>query len=189
MKVKLNPMFEGLRGQMGGVVFRKVNGETIVSRKPSFLGAPTVEQAAHRERFKLAAAYGKSVLADPVARELYEAVANSKKISTFALSVADYLNAPVIYEVDLSAFSGEIGQTIRVKAGDDFGVVKVNVTIADKASNLVYEGDDAIETAPGSGIWLYTTTGGIPDGVTAKISVVATDRPGGTTLQEVTKAL
>ncbi|MBK9925065.1 MAG: hypothetical protein IPP66_07210 [Anaerolineales bacterium] len=189
MKIKLNPMFEEARGQLGGMVLRELRGETIASRKPSSIGEPTVDQAAQRERFKLAAAYGKSALADPLTRALYEAAANNKKIPVFALTVADYLNPPTIHEVDLSGFSGEIGQAIRIKASDDFGVARVSVTISDNAGSLVYEGDDAIETAPGSGVWVYTTTGGVPDGVTAKVSVVAADRPGGVAVQDATKVI
>jgi hypothetical protein len=67
MKVKLNPAFEEMSGTLGEMVFRELRGETIVSRKSSLSGEPTANQAAHRERFKLAAAYGKSVMADPAA--------------------------------------------------------------------------------------------------------------------------
>src|SRR5258706_15444776 len=72
MKIKLNPMFEEARGKLGDLVFREVRGETVASRKPSMSGEPTVDQAAHRERFKLAAAYGKSVMADNNMPALFE---------------------------------------------------------------------------------------------------------------------
>ena len=75
MKIKLNPMFEEARGQLGNLVFREVRGKTFAGRKPSGGGEPTVDQAAHRERFKQAAAYGKSALADPAVRALYEEAA------------------------------------------------------------------------------------------------------------------
>jgi hypothetical protein len=55
---------------------------------------PTVDQTEHRERFKQAAAYGKSVLANPATCALYEAVAKEKDMHVFALTVADFFNAP-----------------------------------------------------------------------------------------------
>ena len=96
MKVKLNPMFEEARGQLGDLVFREIRGNTVASRKPSNNGEPTVDQAAHRERFKQAAAYGKSVMANADTRALYETVAKNKDIPVFALTIADFFNAPAL---------------------------------------------------------------------------------------------
>ena len=94
MKVKLNPMFEQVSGQLGEMVFRELRGETVASRKPTLSGEPTVDQVAQRERFKQAAAYGKSALAVAGTRALYEEAAKSKNMPVFALTVADFFNAP-----------------------------------------------------------------------------------------------
>ena len=69
MKVKLNPMFEQASGQLGGIVFREVRGRTFAGRKPSGSGEPTVDQAAQRERFKQAAAYGNFLYLTPKTSE------------------------------------------------------------------------------------------------------------------------
>jgi len=189
MKVKLNPVFEQVRGQLGELVFRELRGKTVASRKPTVTGEPTVDQTAHRERFKQAAVYGKSALADPNTRTLYEEAAKVRNIPVFALTIADYFNAPTIYDVDLSEYNGQDEDVIKIKAGDDFGVAKVNVLITDNATNVVLNSGDAVETVPGSGIWLYTAIGAVPASTTVQVSVVATDRPGGTAVQTVTKSL
>jgi len=176
MKVKLNPMFEQASGQLGEMVFRELRGETIVSRKPTLSGEPTVEQLAHRERFKQAAAYGKSALANATTRELYEAVARNKNMPVFALTVADFFNAPTIDNVDLSAYNGQAGNLITISARDDFGVVKVHVSITDDAANSIESGEAVLD----SGSWVYTATEAVTAGTNVIVNVVATDRPGGT---------
>ena len=75
-----------------------------------------------REQFKLAAGYGKAALADPATKALYETVAKGKGIPVFALTIADFFNAPAVDEIDLSAYTGKAGETIRVRASDDFEV-------------------------------------------------------------------
>ena len=188
MKVKLNPMFEEVSGQLGDLVFRELRGETIASRKPSGNAAPSVDQVAHRERFKLAAAYGKSVMADDTVRALYEEAAKTKNMPVFALTVADYFNAPIITNIDLSAYRGYTGDVIKIYAADDFGVESVHVTLTNPDTNAPIENGAAVESAPGSGLWLYTATVTVPT-PNVKFDVVAADRPGGTAVSTASKSL
>ncbi len=188
MKVKLNPMFDTAKGQLGGLVFRQVNGVTIAGRKPAFALEPTIEQAAARARFKQAVEYGKSVMADNTVRPLYEAEARSRNIPVFALTVADYFNAPSITNIDLSAYRGNVGDVIKIHAMDDFGVASVHVTLTNSDTNAPIENGRAVESAPGSGIWLYTTTVKVAD-PNVKFEVVAADRPGGTAVSTASISL
>jgi hypothetical protein len=185
MKAKLHPMFEQVSGQMGEMVYRVVNGKVVVSRKPDMNGyEPTPPQVAHRERFKQAAAFGRTVLANGELRPLYEAAAKDKNMPIFALLVADFFNAPTIHNVDVFGYSGNIGDVITVNASDDFGVEKVLVSISDDQGNPIENGE-AVETAEGSGEWNYTATAqGQP---TVKIQVVALDHPGGTAIMNIDK--
>ncbi len=186
MKVKLNPMFEQVSGQLGEVVFREVRGKTVASRKSaSSTAAPSENQVEHRERFKLAAAYGKSALANADTRALYTEAARNKNMPVFSLTVADFFNAPVIDTLDLSAYNGQVGDLIQVSARDDFGVASVHVSITDEQSNPIESGN-AMETAEGSGRWVYTATTSLESNVIVK--AVATDRPGGTAVKSVNKS-
>ena len=184
MKVRLNPAFEGMSGQLGEMVFRELRGETIISRKPALSTAVTVEQLAHRERFKQAAAYGKSALANQTTRQLYEEAAKSKNMPVFAMTVADFFNAPVIDNVDLSVYHGHEGSFITISARDDFDVVRVHVSISDDASNPIESGEAVLD----SGSWVYTITEGVSAGTNVIVNVVATDRPGGTAVKTVNKS-
>lgn len=118
-------------------------------------------------------------------RELYEAAAKEKDMPILAVMVADYFNAPVIHSVDLSAYNGNSGEAITISASDDISVASVHVTINDEQGNPIESGD-ALETAEGSGQWVYTATTSTESSV--NVQAVATDRPGGVAVQNATKS-
>ena len=65
-KVKLNPVLEQIRGQVGELVFKHYGDEVIVGRKPDRSGVlPSDIQLEHQERFRQAVLYGRLVMADP----------------------------------------------------------------------------------------------------------------------------
>ena len=76
--------------------------------------------------------------------------------SAFNVAVADYFNAPDIQEIDVTAYTGQIGSTIRVRATDDFTVESVSVHIANGDGSLVEEGSAILQQ---NGLdWLFTAT-------------------------------
>jgi hypothetical protein len=188
-KVKLNPVLEQLRGQVGDLVFKRYGDEIVISRKPDLEGIePSEAQLAQRERFRQAALYGKLALADPEAKALYTEAAKDGGKPVFALLVADFFNAPAVEEVDLSAYGGQVGDEIVILASDDFGVAGVDVDIADGGGNAVESGA-ATETPPDSGRWVYAAEAGVATGTTVRIAVTASDRPGGTGQAEAEKTV
>jgi len=182
MKFKLNRAFTAASGELDGLVYRNIRGKVIASRKPDTSNVVYSEnQIAQRERFKQAAAYGKAALANPAVRALYEAAAKEKDMPLFAVTIADFFNAPVVSNVDVLEYHGQVGDLISILARDDFGVASVHVSItdSDNGGNMLESGN-AVETAPDSGEWIYTATAAVPAGTEVKVNVVATDRPGGT---------
>ena len=91
-KITLNPLFAGITGKLGDIVFKKTaNGETIISKCPDMSRVQWSEaQKAQRERFKLANAYAKAALADPEVRPIYEKIAEAEGKGAFAAAKADY---------------------------------------------------------------------------------------------------
>jgi hypothetical protein len=177
-KVRLNPILEQLRGQVGDLVFRRYGDQVVVARKPDVSEREWSEaQIAHRERFRQATIYGRMVMADAEARALYEEAARVKGKPLFSLMVADFFNAPSIEEVDLSGYAGGVGDVIVVVAHDDFAVAGVDVSLAGGDGNPIESGA-AVETPPGSGRWVYTATAAVETGATVRIAVAARDRPG-----------
>ena len=91
-KIKLNPIIERARGQLGDMVFRRTHsGGMSLMRKPDMSNVVWSEaQMAHRERFKRAVASARAALADPQTRALYEQEAARKGKRAFDLAVSHY---------------------------------------------------------------------------------------------------
>jgi len=91
-KVILDPLIKGIRGKLGGLVYRlSPNGETIVSKSPDMSKVEwSLAQVEHRHRFKQANAYAKAAMADPVARTIYEKQAAEQGRKPYRMAVSDY---------------------------------------------------------------------------------------------------
>ena len=160
-------------------MFRRFGSEMILAQAPTTIGREATEaQTAHRERFKLAALYGRVVMADPVKKSVYESRARSKNIPIFALCVGDYLTPPEVKDIDLTGYTGKAGETIRITAVDDFEVIDVDVAITDASEQLVEAGPAMRD--PATGGWVYTTSIDVPAGERVSVEVTATNRPGHT---------
>jgi len=173
---KNNIVTHGLSGKVGDLlVFSQRNGKTIVSKVPKErTGEASEKQQVHQLKFQKAIIYAKSVLADPDKKQQYEAVSDkSEGKSTFNVAVADLLNAPDIETLDLSSYTGNPGDTIKVTVTDDFGVTAVTVKIENSDGSLVEEGLAAQNGAE----WIYTATVQNTDLAGDKITVTATDLP------------
>lgn len=189
-KVKLNPIIEGLSGQFGDIVFRQTaNDGLILSHKPDRSGViPTPDQLDARERFRQATVYGRMALADPTSRALYDDAADKKGKPVFALMVADFLNAPLIDELDVSEYTGAAGSPIYIRTHDDFMVQGVKINIADTGGTALEAGEAAIEPG-GTGRWVYNASTAVDAGTNVRIIVTVTDRPGGSTVSQSDKTL
>ena len=184
-RVNLNPVLEAIRGKVGDLIFKRWEDHEIVSKMPDRTGiVPTANQLAQMDKFRLAALYGKAVLADPDARAVYDDAAHKKGIPAFALSVGDFLNAPAIDEVDLAAYTGKTGDVIRLRVSDDIEVK--GVTVAIRAQGGVLE-EGAAVWSPGTATWNYTATTDLAQGQAVSIEVSATDRPGHKTTRTQTR--
>ena len=93
-KVELNPLFDGLSGSFGDLVFRRSStGKTYISQRPAkSTKEPSEAQKAHRERFGQASTYAKAALADPDMRLHYEKLAAHEGKTAYTLAIADYMN-------------------------------------------------------------------------------------------------
>ena len=167
--------------------FRRFHDEVVVGHAPDFSGRePTPGQQAVRNRFKLAAIYGRTALANPVTKQLYENRADDMGIPIFAATIADFFNEPVVDEIDLSGYSGQAGGKIRIQAHDDFEVTGIGVRILDTTGATLEQGP---ATHPITGLpeWEYQATTTLPTSQAVTIEVTATDRPGHKATKMATK--
>ena len=188
-KVRLNPILEQVRGQVGDLVFKRSGEQVIITRKADLSDhQPTGPQLAAQERFRQAALYGKMVMVDPVTKQVYEAAAKTKGQPLFSLTIADFFNAPAVDEVDMAEYSGKIGDQIVIMAHDDIEVTGVTVSLSD-ANGVSIESGDALQSPPKSGRWVYTAKAAVSAGKQVRVLVTATDHPGGTGRAEAHKTL
>lgn len=170
----------GLRGSIGGtLVFRKVNGETIVSASPDKGSKePSVNQKLQRERFRLGALYAKRVATDPVLLEEYVAGAKSKGYANVrSLMIADYFRKPEILSLNVSTKpAGSVLETIVV---DYMRVKSVTVSVNAPDGSVLETGKGAIGIDKQT--WTYKLQN--PANLVAGVSfeITATDLPGNVT--------
>ncbi len=129
-KVKRNVILQGLRGSIGGLVFREMpGGETWVSGTPNFDKRKFSQgQKSHQTRFREASAYARDAAKrEPIYAEL--AAGTVKSAYNFALS--DWFHPPVIHEVVREA------GVVRVRASDNIKVARVQVSVLGEDGKVV----------------------------------------------------
>jgi dTDP-4-dehydrorhamnose reductase len=85
-------------------------------------------------------------------------------------------------DVDLTGYTGQVGQKIRIRVTDDFAVKSVVVTIHNADGTLQEEGDAALEENQLD--WIYTTNSNNISLTGDKITIIAADIPDNLTKQE-----
>ena len=181
-KLTLNSALQGIRGRIDNWVYRKFGDRVIIARRPEFTGPPSPAQVAVRDRFKVAAAYARAVMSDPVLQPRYAVAARARGLSLFAFVLGDFLKPPVVQAIDASGYHGVVGDLIKVEASDDFEVVAVGLVIRDASDAVLEQGPAALV----EGRWTYTARAVVGSGESVTIEATATDRPGHTGAKIVT---
>ncbi len=185
MAESINVITHGMSGMIGDViVFRQRAGKTFTSAAPRPTEhKPSAAELQHRQQFQEAIIYGKQALTDTKLKEEYQAQAKPGQ-SAFNVAVADLLHAPDIDTVDLSNYMGKVGDTITIRATDDFMVTGVTISISDADGTLVEKGAAVLGS---NGLdWVYTATVANLNLSGDKIVVLATDLPGNVTEKDET---
>lgn len=174
---KNNVITHGLSGLIGDmIVFRSRFGKTIVSTKPKErTGEPSEVQKAHKAKFQQAILYAKAAINDPETMQGYKD-ASGNGVTPYNVAVADFFQAPDVQEVNLSNYSGKVGDTISIKVTDNFMVKEVSVTILNADGSEVEHGN-AVANA-GTLEWIYTAKAANASLDGDKIVIRASDLPG-----------
>jgi hypothetical protein len=172
-KVQNNVMARGVVGLFGDqlVLKRDKAGRTILSNRPHFRADRvfTPAQRTQQERFREARAYAR----ETKNLEVYQTKAAGTPQTPSNVAMTDWFHPPEIREIDLSNWTGQAGQTIRIRAVDDVQVKQVSVAILDESGAVLEQGLAAPEEGDW---WTYRTTTdetGYP-----RVQVCAEDLPG-----------
>lgn len=169
----------GLSGSVGDqFIIRKTrSGKTITVNKPMFdeKHLCTDTQKSHLEDFREATTYAGFAKDQPV----YVEKARGTGATGYNVAVADWFGAPKVREINVDAWTGKVGQTIRVKAKDNVMVARVAVVIRDASENVLESGE-AVQSEAGSVWWNYTTQALVPMTPFPIVEAIAQDLPGNT---------
>jgi hypothetical protein len=178
-KVHNNIFVRGLSGAVGDqfVIRRTRSGKTIIANKPHFAEDRvfSAAQKTHQESFREASAYAKLAKT----QDLYIQKAMETGSIPYNLAISDWFGRPQVLEIDLKGWTGMLGQSIRVKARDNFRVVRLDVVIRDGEGKMLESGE-AVPTAEGSLWWTYTTQAQVTMSSTPTVEATAQDLPGNT---------
>jgi hypothetical protein len=175
-KLEMAAPYTHLRGRLGPITYRKTAYGNVASQLASRTNPPTAAQLQVREQFRLAAAYAKRMLADPVLAPRYAVAARAKGLNSRAFMIADFFNEPVVQLIDTSEYHGAAGQAIKVQAYDDFEVTGVHIAVLDGENAVLFQGPAVLT----NGLWQLAAGVGIAIGETVTIQATATDRAGHT---------
>ncbi|HYE67465.1 MAG TPA: hypothetical protein VEA58_02565 [Anaerovoracaceae bacterium] len=178
-----NVVTHGLSGKVGDLlVFRQRLGKTLVAKLPSRSGVYTEAQMAHREKFRAAAYYAKSVMANPERKQLYQQGLRPGG-SVFGRALGDFMKAPQVQEVSTASYDGSMGSEIQISAFDDFLVHSVAVQIKLPNGSLLEEGLAVQPDSTSPFIYKATVQNNAIAGSIVEVQV--TDLPGNKTNRQI----
>lgn len=91
----LHPSFRGLRGAIGGIVFKQYTNKTVLTRFPRMPKTRTAAQQAHAERFRRASEFARRVQRDPVLYARYALLARARGCTVRGAVIGEYLRRKV----------------------------------------------------------------------------------------------
>lgn len=179
-----NPIMATVNGKLSNiVVYRRVHGKLIMCKPPRKRDVLTASQMERKEHFLEAVAYAKAQLANEASKAEYATGITSRLTSAYLVALTDYLNAPVIKDLDVSKYDGAVGDVLEMKVTDDFKVMSVQVEIRDASKALIERGDAVLREASASK-WSYTITQANAAITGTTITIRAKDKADNTTVLE-----
>ena len=145
-KVNPNNAVGIIEGRVGDLIFvRCGDGRIIVRHRPVRTAPFTAGEIASQRHFGRAVAYMKNLPGQPAEHALYKQAGRISRTRACDLAMADFLNPPVINDINLSGYTGKAGETISVAAVDDFEVVTVCLTVTELNGTLMEHGAAVLE--------------------------------------------
>lgn len=177
-KVRFKGPIGGFSGAMDGMVFADDGERTVAYIRRARKGEKSEAEQERDDRWTEARGYATFVKeGDPEKWALYQKAGRERKVSPFALAVADYLNLPSFKPLDLKDYRGEVGSVIQIHARDNMGLASVEVSI-DNVDGTGIEKGQAVERGARSGLWVYTVSQPVSLGTNVFIEVAGVDHAG-----------
>jgi hypothetical protein len=172
-----NQFTRAWRGAFGRqfVVHKTGSGKSIIAGKPFFDENLTYNENGTMQQASVRAAGTYASLAQT--HEIYLHKAQETGTTAYALAVADWFAAPKVLEINVDDWTGNPGETIRVKAKDNVAVAHVTVMIRNGQGKVIEVGE-AVQSEEGGAWWNYTTQTTVPLRPFPTLQAIACDLPG-----------
>ncbi len=183
-KVDENIITKGFRGKYNDdLVFRRMDNQTVFSRRSVNRKPPTSKQLESRNRFNRASHYASSAIAHPQRGLDYKVMAEQQGFkSAYIAAVTDYLTLPEITSVFTDEYNGNAGDLITITAKVPFKITDMAVSILNAAGAVIESGKAVANEAK----WRYVITIANPQVKGSKVVLIAHDRQGKiSTLEQV----
>src|SRR5574341_2319113 len=133
-KVTTSDLIKGLRGAIGGMVFRQMpDGSVVVSGLPYYGRRKfSRSQKDHQQRFREASSYARGAAK---VQPIYAELAKDTMKTAYNIALSDWFNPPVIHQVQRG------DGRILIEASDNVMVTKVVLTILDEESKVLEKGE------------------------------------------------
>ncbi len=175
-KVDENIITKGFRGKYNDdLVFRRMDRQTIFSRRSVSTKPPTAKQLESRNKFNRASHYASAAIAHPQRGLDYKVMAEQQGLkSAYLAAVTDYLTLPEITSVFADEYNGNAGELITITAKVPFKIIDLSVSILNAAGAVIESG----KAVPNEAKWRYVITTANPQVKGSKLVIIAHDRQG-----------
>lgn len=99
-------LIHGIRGNMGGLIFRQMNGKTVVSVKPSAPRKQSETQKQNRDKFRKASHWAKHILrTQPEKKSYYQHIAKKLNLpNDYTAAICEYMRKAKPKVISRSSF-------------------------------------------------------------------------------------
>lgn len=157
-------------------LYRKATSQKIVlPRKPKHVDSTTLarRRRSHQDLLREATSYANFAQV----HDVYIDKARRTGVTAYNVAFTDWFEGPRLLQIDIDAWTGAAGETIRLKARDNVKVATVSVEIRDAEGNLL-EAGEAVQSETDRDWWHYTTRSRIPLKPFPSVEAIARDLPG-----------
>jgi hypothetical protein len=183
--VTANPISSQLRGTLGGLVFRQVQGRVVVSNKGYQSRKESVLQKRNRDKFREASMWAKKQLLDPQKESFYSAKARKLNLpNVYTAAISDYMRKNVISDINVTRYAGKAGDVISMKISKrDFDVRHAEIIIYDEEGIEIESG---VATKKDHHRFFYRATETLHEKKAARLCIIAGSPGTQRTMKELT---
>lgn len=180
---KHNCLTRGTSGKLGDLTFCS-NGQ-MRSRPDFSKRVLSLLQKDQGKRFLKAIDYAKMATTDPELNDFYaRKAANKPGLGAWHLAISDYCRAPQIFTADFREFSGKSGDSIIIRAYDEYIVTEVMVSLVSPEGIILDEGMGSVCNFDDEWSYSFKSDVDLVPGLSFAIS--ARDLPGNITTVSLT---